>query len=339
MADFQKELLQQVINTIDDIIFVKDKQGRYILVNKFLADVYHTTVDNMIGKTDWDLIDEKILTKEKAERYTKADNFVLETGNEYFFEEAPLEKEDGTKIWIQTRKKPISIDGDSNYVLGVVQNITELKEKTLALQNYQEHIKLINKILRHDLTNSFIAIKSLLNLLEIKNEKKEQMLSVIEDSLKLLARMREMEKFISQHPQLEPFDLREVLNDSFKHFPEIGFEIKGNAKVFANETIYSVFDNLIRNAIIHGKADFISIEIITHNKTVIIKFADNGTGIPDEIKPKIFDESFKHGKTGHTGIGLFIVNKAVTSFGGYVYVEDNKPKGATFTIVLRISEI
>jgi PAS domain-containing protein len=45
MADFQKEFLQQVIDTIDDIIFVKDKQGRYILVNKFLADVYHTTVD------------------------------------------------------------------------------------------------------------------------------------------------------------------------------------------------------------------------------------------------------------------------------------------------------
>ena len=339
MANFDKELLHKVIDTIDDIIFVKDEQGRYVLVNKFLADVYKTSIDNMIGKTDWDLIDEKILTKEKAEIYTSADNFVLKTRKEYFKEEAPLIKEDGTKIWIQTRKKPITINDNPNFVLGLVQNITELKEKSIDLHNYQEHLKLINKILRHDLTNFFITLKSLAKKIEDNDKIKEDIFKTIDDSLNLLKRMREMEKFISQHPQLESFDLKEILTASFGHFPQMKYKIKGNSKVFANDTIYSVFDNLIRNAIIHGKADFISVDIKTSNKTVLIEFADNGSGIPDEIKDKIFQESFKHGTTGHTVIGLFIVNKAINSFGGYVYVEDNKPKGAKFVIVLRNAEI
>ncbi len=339
MASFDKEILQKVIDTIDDIIFIKDKKGRYVLVNQFLADIYHTTIDNILGKTDWDLIDRGILTEEKAKRYSQADNFVLTTGKDYFAEELPIELEDGKKIWIQTRKKRITINGNSDYVLGVVQNITELKEKSIELQSYQEHLKLINKILRHDLTNHFIAINSLVKLINSNDELKTKIYETINDGLNLLKRMREMEKFVSQYPKLGIFDLKEVLTKSFKQFPEIKYKIEGNTKFFANDTIYSVFENLIRNAILHGEADFISVLVSTSNKTAIIEFADNGKGIPKDIQDKIFEESFKYGKTGHTGIGLFIVKKAVESFGGYVYVEDNKPRGAKFVIVLRIAEV
>jgi len=66
-----------------------------------------------------------------------------------------------------------------------------------------------------------------------------------------------------------------------------------------------------------------------------IKFADNGIGIPDKIKNKIFDEGFFFGKTGNTGIGLHIVRKTIEQLGGTVSVEDNQPEGAIFNIYLR----
>ena len=62
---------------------------------------------------------------------------------------------------------------------------------------------------------------------------------------------------------------------------------------------------------------------------------DNGMGIPDEIKFMIFKEGFYHGKSGHTGIGLHIVKKTIERYGGYIYVDDNKPKGVAFIISLR----
>lgn len=337
MAEFNRELLQLVIDTSGDIIFVKDKDGRYILVNKRLADIYQTTADNMIGKTDWDLIDENILTEEKAKRYSEADDYVIESQKEYFVEESPLIADDGTKTWIQTRKKPITIDGDSKYVLGIVQNITELKEKTISLGKYKDHLKLINKILRHDLTNHFILLDTL-----VKNsdcDKTVEMRKTTQSGLDLLLKMREMEKFLGDHPELAIYDLKKVITKSLETFSNIKYTISGNAKVFANQTIYSVFENLTRNAIVHGKATQINVTIEFHNKTVQIKFADNGKGIPNEIKGKIFEERFKYGETGHSGLGLFIVDKAVKSFGGYVYVEDNKPKGATFFIVLRKADL
>ena len=58
-------------------------------------------------------------------------------------------------------------------------------------------------------------------------------------------------------------------------------------------------------------------------------------GIPEEIKNKIFDEGFYHGVSGHTGIGLHIVKKTIERYGGHIYADDNKPKGAVFVISLR----
>jgi len=67
-----------------------------------------------------------------------------------------------------------------------------------------------------------------------------------------------------------------------------------------------------------------------------VRIADNGTGIPDEIKEKVFEEGFMHGDTGHTGIGLHIVQKAMESYGGYTWAENNEPKGTVIVLRFRM---
>lgn len=333
----KKDLLKKVINTSPELIFVKDNKGRYILVNKAFARIYNTEPQNMINKTDWDLVEENIMLAEKVKTFVKTDKQVRETQKEIFIEEEPLTFPDGEKIWIQTRKLPLNMEGNPNYILGVVQNITELKQAEKNIEKHREHLKLINKILRHDLTNNLISIKSGTKLLKQSSQENMlgEILKYVNKSLELIAKMRELEIFISSHPELKPYKLRQVFEKSFHNIPEIEYEINGRATIYANETIYSVVDNLLKNAVIHGDADFIQVDIIPKDKSCLIKVADNGKGIPDSVKDKIFEEGFKHGKTGHSGLGLFIVKKAIENFGGFIYVDDNKPKGTVFVFSLR----
>ena len=88
------------------------------------------------------------------------------------------------------------------------------------------------------------------------------------------------------------------------------------------------------NAIIHGKASKIDI-LLEENEECIIKIADNGSGIPDEIKSKIFEERFSYGDAKGSGLGLYIVKKMVEKFDGSIEVKDNEPRGAIFIIKLK----
>ena len=118
-------------------------------------------------------------------------------------------------------------------------------------------------------------------------------------------------------------------------FPELKFNIKGKCKVLVDDTLESVFKNLISNSIKHGNATKIDIKISLEKNICTIKFSDNGAGIPDKIKKRIFDEGFYYGKAGHTGIGLHIVKKTIERYGGSISVENNKLIGAVFVIKLR----
>jgi signal transduction histidine kinase len=65
-----------------------------------------------------------------------------------------------------------------------------------------------------------------------------------------------------------------------------------------------------------------------------IRIADNGPGIPPEIRPQIFQPFATHGKHSGTGLGLTVVQKIVEEHGGEVGVEQTGPEGTVFRIVL-----
>lgn len=106
--------------------------------------------------------------------------------------------------------------------------------------------------------------------------------------------------------------------------------MNGDAKVFANQGIFSVFDNLVSNAVKHGGASEVRITI-TEKQKVIVKVEDNGKGIPDRILKGIFEKGFTTGKG--SGLGLYIVRKLIESYGGDIRAEKTD-KGAVFVIEL-----
>lgn len=147
--------------------------------------------------------------------------------------------------------------------------------------------------------------------------------------------MRELESFISSHRGLKLYRVTEVLKEVLASYPAIAFDIEGEGHVLADESLNSVIDNIISNAVVHGKTDRIDIKIGGRGEYCEIKIAYYGVGIPEGVKEKIFEERFGYGETGGTGLGLYIVKKAMETYGGHVRVEDKIPRGAIFVLALR----
>src|SRR5262249_46965248 len=110
----QRVFLQQVINLSPGLVFVKDYDSRYVMVNQAVASLYNTTGAAMIGKT----VAEFNRSPQEVVEILEADRRVITSGEALYFEEA-ITNARGETRWFQTTKVPIvSADGKSNYVLG-----------------------------------------------------------------------------------------------------------------------------------------------------------------------------------------------------------------------------
>lgn len=102
--------------------------------------------------------------------------------------------------------------------------------------------------------------------------------------------------------------------------------------------LQSVFLNLMENSIKYS--DNPAKLTVTHRKTSqhdIIEIADEGWGIPDTEKTKIFDKFYRIGnedtrKSKGTGLGLHIVKQIINAHGGKIFAKNNSPKGTIFVI-------
>ena len=226
---------------------------------------------------------------------------------------------------------------DYSRVLISLTDITEQKRAEEELKNGRERLKMLNKIIRHDIANDFIVIKSAISIYRRVSDTKmiDEIERRVDKSLNTIDSYRKYESFIDLNQDLYELEIADILNDIIAEFPKIKFNIQGNCKVFADNALDSVFTNLITNSIKHGSSTKIDIKISLEDNMCKINFIDNGMGIPDKIKGKIFDEGFFHGKAGHTGIGLHIIKQTIERYGGSISIEDNKPRGAIFIIYLK----
>ncbi|WMW21125.1 ATP-binding protein [Methanolobus mangrovi] len=203
-----------------------------------------------------------------------------------------------------------------------------------------EMLRTTNRILRHDIANDLQIIIGALDIFEENGD--EKFLSMVKQasqkSVALIRNLKEIEEVSAGDKQFELLNVKSLVDGVIsKHTAE--FNVRGDCVIMADKAMSSVLDNIVSNAIIHGNATKVDIGIVSQNGTCEISIADNGTGIPDEVKSRAFDEGYKYGKTGHTGFGLYIARKTIERYGGTVQVEDNKPTGAKFVIELNAARM
>jgi len=141
-----------------------------------------------------------------------------------------------------------------------------------------------------------------------------------------------------------PNNLNEIISESLILYKEAHREIRfqffpdPELPIFKldREQMKRVIINLLDNAVaaVNGEG-VIEIEV-KYNPSlqmVTLEVRDNGYGIPDEDKPKLFEPYFSTKKAG-TGLGLAIVNTVISDHNGYIRARDNSPKGTKFIIDL-----
>ncbi|GGM34343.1 hybrid sensor histidine kinase/response regulator [Deinococcus arenae] len=124
--------------------------------------------------------------------------------------------------------------------------------------------------------------------------------------------------------------LRQVGRDYGVQAPDGNYEIVGDPG-----RLTQVFVNLVSNAIrVTGNAGLVQLEVEPRAGEIEVRVVDHGPGVPDAVKPRIFDKFYRGKEAGSAGLGLTIAQQVVTAHGGTIDVIDTPGGGATFRVRL-----
>ena len=128
--------------------------------------------------------------------------------------------------------------------------------------------------------------------------------------------------------------LRQVGRDFGVQAPQENLEVVGDPG-----RLTQVFVNLVTNAVrVSGRAELVSLEAGLRAGEVEVRVVDHGPGVPEHIKPRIFDKFYRGKEAGSAGLGLTIAQQVVTAHGGTIDVVDTPGGGATFRVRLPLPE-
>jgi len=134
----QRAFLTRIIDINPSLIFVKDWEGRYLLVNKAKADFHGLPREEIIGKTDNDL------NPSIADQYRQDDLEVMRSMQGKFIPEEPgMSYKTGQKVWFMTYKVPFMTPSGQRQVLGISVDITDRKRMEERLREDEERYRLM----------------------------------------------------------------------------------------------------------------------------------------------------------------------------------------------------
>ena len=325
---------REIVDNSPDSILLLDMNGVITYVNDVSSKTGGYSKEEQIGKH---ISKVGFFYPGDIPKYLNLVRQVL-SGKEYSALEMRYKHKNGEERIAQVSASAVRLGGKVQGLQAVWRDVTEEHEKDHKISELNDILKILNKIMRHDLQNDLSVVQGNIdNYLEYhKPENVEELLKEIgeasERGRSLIDQMRDLEMAVSTGEELEPLDTCEEIKKVAKAFEELDVEITGCVKILADKAFSSVVANIFRNAIKHGGAKHVRVLFGTDGNLVVVKFADDGKGIPDEIKDKLFQEGAKFGETGNTGLGLYIIRKTIERYGGSVSVEDNEPSGAVFVL-------
>ncbi|HOO57382.1 MAG TPA: PAS domain-containing protein [bacterium] len=254
-------------------------------------------------------------------------------------EESEVATPDG-RIW-QIKGYPVlNENGELENFVEITREVTEARKAEEQKVAAQKEAEFYLDLMTHDLTNFNSVIYGNLELLEKHSDLIEKAVRFVETcrrqlmkSDSLISRVRAF----SQVSEIEEQNLHSVsVADSIREMARIvkrlyphksikvEFDPEARGEARATELIDSVFMNLIENAVKHNVKDdvWIGIDMSEEDDYWAITISDNGQGIPDAMKEKIFDRFQRIGREKGSGLGLSLVRALVEKFNGSIAVED-----------------
>ena len=133
----KEEFIRSVIDTDPNRIFVKNREGRFILVNRAAAESHGRKVEEIVGRLESEINP----NAGQVKRFQQDDREVMDTLQDKFIAGEKLTTRKGQTVWLQTVKRPIiGADGRADFVLGVSTDITERKRSEVFLESILENL-------------------------------------------------------------------------------------------------------------------------------------------------------------------------------------------------------
>jgi PAS domain S-box-containing protein len=336
----QKELaeherfLQRLIETISNPIFYKDQNGRYTGCNTAFLEYIGLPREKVIGKSVYD-----ISPKELADIYSAKDRELFTSPGIQNYE-AKVRYADGTLRDVIFNKTTLTdSEGHLEGLVGVIIDITDRKKMEGAIRVANEKLNMLASITRHDILNKLTGLRVYLDLSRELSKDPELLSFIIkeEEAAEAIERQIEFTRFYQDIGVTEPgwVDVEKAVHQQASQLllgttMTLGVTFSG-FELFADPLIEKVFYNLIENSLRHGgNVTQIGFLITESGKDMKLVYHDNGVGIPEEDKTKLFRKGF--GK--HTGLGLFL-SREILAITGLTITENGEPgKGVRFEILI-----
>ncbi|MEQ9303629.1 MAG: HAMP domain-containing sensor histidine kinase, partial [Marinoscillum sp.] len=161
-------------------------------------------------------------------------------------------------------------------------------------------------------------------------------LSQIAESFSAFAEMPAPDNQVFEWGQL----VREVVALYGSEDVDIALELEEGVNIEADKDIFRrILNNIVLNAIqaVSDKRAEIVISLQVKSDKGVLSVKDNGKGVPEDLKDKIFLNYFSTKSTG-SGIGLALAKKGIENAGGNIWFESKSGRGATFFITMPLVE-
>lgn len=356
----QKKFYQQIFNTVPNYIYVKDKDGRFLLVNEAVSELFKLNKEQILLKG----IKNSSEIKVDEDLNNRIDKKVLETNETIDFEESIIFK-NGEERWYHTTKKPLPYKDGVINVFGISVDITDRKKHSDELLKAKQTEEQFLANMSHEIRTPINGIVGMVNLLEEipATEEQKKYLHAIKTSSKnlqvIINDILDLSAIESGNIKFEQigFNLKSFFNTLISSFSyaakQKGIIITLNFDPYIDEVIIGdpvrlnqVVSNLLGNAVKFTKRGNImvyALKISEENNHGNFQFIvdDPGIGIPYDKIQKVF-ENFEQGdaainrKYGGTGLGLAIVKQLVEAQDGSIEVQSKPGRGTKFTVNLKL---
>jgi PAS domain S-box-containing protein len=324
------EYLDTVINTLADPLFIKDRNHRFVKLNNSFCQFSGHTREELQGKTDYDFF-----SKEEADIFREKDELVFRTRLENENEERITDALGKTHTIITKKTLYINASGEE-FIVGIIRDISDRKKTEQALQQALKKLNMLSSITRHDILNQIMGLRLFLELTRDREKDPEiiEFLTKGDLAADSIRRQIEFTRYYQDLGVQVPvwYDVAEIFLSAVSQLPlgEIRVDVQvSGLEVYADPLIEKVFYNLMENTLRHGD-HVTSVELFAEQRPdgVLITYTDNGSGIPEADKKKLFLRGF--GK--HTGLGLFL-SREILSITGISISETGTPgTGVRFEI-------
>lgn len=351
----QANFYQTILSNAADFIYSFDLQGRFTYVNQALLNLWGLKSEEVLGKT----FKELGYPPDLAEKHQKQIEMVI-AAKKPLRDENFYSSEQGEKYY-EYIFAPIMDEQEVQGVAGTTRDITKRHQLAEALKQKNEELNRINRDLdnfsytaSHDLKAPIGNIQGLLQVLQSEMSQESishtgQIVSMIQISLQKFQDVLQDLSDTSRKRQENPEEVRfeEIIEESKhnlqdlinKYHPVISADLMEAPSIkFPRKNLRSIVLNLISNGIKYSSPDR-KPEIFIHTRKsdgqVLLEVRDNGLGIKEEEKSKVFQMYERlHYHVEGTGVGLGIVARIVDNAGGKIEIESDLGKGTTFKVYL-----